>query len=72
LYRVYSVSIDNIMTCRPIARERVGKHVPMEMDSWKPTRYGEHVTVDKGDEQAFPWIRICYVTGDPDQKRIQS
>jgi hypothetical protein len=24
-----------IVACRPIARERVGKHVSMEMDSWK-------------------------------------
>jgi hypothetical protein len=27
-----------IVTCRPIARERVGKHVSVEIDSWKPTR----------------------------------
>jgi hypothetical protein len=34
--RIYS-----IVTYRPIARERVDKHVSMEMDSWKPTRYGK-------------------------------
>jgi hypothetical protein len=29
-----------IVICTPIARERVDKHVSMETDSWKPTRYG--------------------------------
>jgi hypothetical protein len=29
-----------IMTCRPIAGERVDKHASIEMDPWKPTRYG--------------------------------
>jgi hypothetical protein len=28
----------NIVTCRAIARDRVGKYVSMEMHSWKPTR----------------------------------
>jgi hypothetical protein len=28
----------NIVTYRPIARERVGKYVSMEMVSWKPAR----------------------------------
>jgi hypothetical protein len=28
------------VTCRPIARKRLDKHVSIEMDSWKPTRYG--------------------------------
>jgi hypothetical protein len=27
----------NIVTCRPLARERVDKHVSTETDSWKPT-----------------------------------
>jgi hypothetical protein len=26
--------------CRPIAGERVDKHISLETDSWKPTRYG--------------------------------
>jgi hypothetical protein len=33
---------NNILTCRPIARKRVDKHVSVEMDSWKPTGYGKH------------------------------
>jgi hypothetical protein len=33
----------HIATCRPIARERVDKHVSMEVDSWKATRYGTSV-----------------------------
>jgi hypothetical protein len=35
---VLKVPALNIVTCKPIARERVGKHVSVEMDSWKPTR----------------------------------
>jgi hypothetical protein len=31
-------NIGYIVTCRPIARERVGKHVSMELDPWKPSR----------------------------------
>jgi hypothetical protein len=27
------------VTCRRVAREQVGKHVSMEMDSWKPARH---------------------------------
>jgi hypothetical protein len=46
---------DNNVTCRPIARKRAGKHVSVEMDSWKPTRYGA----------TFPWIR-----GTGDHKNI--
>jgi hypothetical protein len=51
------------VTCRPIARERVGKHI--SMDSWKPTRYGATCPWirGKGDQQAFPWILIRYITG---------
>jgi hypothetical protein len=33
---------------QPIAMERVDKHFSVEMDSWKPTRYGT----------TFPWIRM--------------
>jgi hypothetical protein len=29
-----------IVTFRPTAMECVDKHISMEMDSWKPTRYG--------------------------------
>jgi hypothetical protein len=29
---------ENIAMYRPIAREPVGKHVSVEIDSWKPTR----------------------------------
>jgi hypothetical protein len=39
---------NNIVTCRPIARERADKHVSVEMDSSKSTRYGT----------AFQWIRV--------------
>jgi hypothetical protein len=42
------VTIFIIVTCRPTARERVGTHVAVEMDSWKPTHYGA----------MFPWIRV--------------
>jgi hypothetical protein len=31
-----------IATCRPVARGRIAKHVSMEVDSWKLTRYGTH------------------------------
>jgi hypothetical protein len=53
----------NIVTSRPIARERVDKHVSMEMDSWKPTRY-EHISVDTSDQKTFPWIQILYIRGE--------
>jgi hypothetical protein len=48
----------NNVTCRPITRERVSKHVSVEMDSWKPTRYGATCPWIRGtgDQQAFPWI----------------
>jgi hypothetical protein len=36
----------NIVTYRPIARKRVGEKLSAETDSWKSTRYGEHVSVD--------------------------
>jgi hypothetical protein len=62
LYRVYSVTIVNIMTCRPIARERVGKHVSMEMDFWEPTRYDEDVSMNTN--------MLC--NRRPDQKGVQS
>jgi hypothetical protein len=32
----------HIVTCRPVAKKRVDKHVCVEIDSWKPTRYGTH------------------------------
>jgi hypothetical protein len=34
--------INGTATCRPIARKRVDKHVSVENDSWKFTRYGTH------------------------------
>jgi hypothetical protein len=37
---IYLYKFEIILTCRPIAMERVDKHASMEMDSWKPTRYG--------------------------------
>jgi hypothetical protein len=30
------------VTCRPITRKQVDKHVSVEIDSWKLTRYGTH------------------------------
>jgi hypothetical protein len=33
-----SETLVNIVICRPVAREQVGKHVSMEMDSSKPAR----------------------------------
>jgi hypothetical protein len=35
-----SMWMRNIVTCRPIARQRIGEHVSVEMDSWKSTRKG--------------------------------
>jgi hypothetical protein len=52
-----------IMICRPIARERVDKHVSMEMDSLKLTRYGTFA-MDTSDQQIFPWIQIRYIRGE--------
>jgi hypothetical protein len=47
----------NIVTCRPIARERVDKHASMETGSWNHL-VTEHVSVDTSGQQTFPWIRI--------------
>jgi hypothetical protein len=33
---------DDIVTCGPIARKQVNKHVSVKIDSWKLTRYGTH------------------------------
>jgi hypothetical protein len=60
-----------IVTCRPTVRERVSKHVSMEMDSCEPTRYGKHVSMGMGDQQAFLWIWIRCITGNPGQHEVR-
>jgi hypothetical protein len=35
------------VTCGPIARERVDKRVSVEVDSWRPTRYGTRFRVSE-------------------------
>jgi hypothetical protein len=37
---IFLVLIKKAVICRATARERVDKNISMEMDSWKPTRYG--------------------------------
>jgi hypothetical protein len=39
--------LQHTVTRRPTARERVDKLVSMEVDSWRPTRYGTCVRVNK-------------------------
>jgi hypothetical protein len=36
---MFQFDVIHIVKYRPIAREQVDKHVSMEVDSWKPTRY---------------------------------
>jgi hypothetical protein len=72
---------NDIVTCRTIAMEQVGKHVSVEMDSWKPTCYGTTFPSIKGtgDQQTFRRVRkwkmfsigptLRYITGNPDQIR---
>jgi hypothetical protein len=38
---------ENIVTCGPIARERVDKHISMEVDSWRPIRYETRFRVNE-------------------------
>jgi hypothetical protein len=35
--------LNHIVMCRPIARKRGGKHVSVEIDSWKPSGYGTRI-----------------------------
>jgi hypothetical protein len=41
------VQVIHIVTCGSNARECVEKHFSMEMDSWKPTRYGTRFRVNE-------------------------
>jgi hypothetical protein len=54
---------ESIVTCRPIARERVTNTFP-----WKwilgNQLTTEHVSVNTGVQQEFPWILIRYITGN--------
>jgi hypothetical protein len=58
-----------IVICRSIAKQRLVKHVSEEVSWWKPTRYGATYPwiQGTGDQQAFPWIRMRHITGNPDQ-----
>jgi hypothetical protein len=47
----------NVVTCRPIPRERVDKHIFMEVDSWKPARCGTHF-------HGYEWSRNVSLDAD--------
>jgi hypothetical protein len=50
------------VTCIPIARERVDKHVSKEMDSWKPTCYGTRF-------RGYVWSTNIFLDTDTQCKR---
>jgi hypothetical protein len=42
-----NLEVDSIVTCGLVARERVDKHVYMQVDSWRPTRYKTRFRVNE-------------------------
>jgi hypothetical protein len=55
-----------IATCRTFARKRVDKHVSVEIDSWKPARYGTHFHGYEWSTK-IPWIAKSYIRGRAEQ-----
>jgi hypothetical protein len=57
------------VTCRPIARKRIDKHVSVEFNLGYHLDK-EHVSLDTSDQQTFPWILIRDIKGHSDQNEV--
>jgi hypothetical protein len=61
IFEKHISSMKNTVTCGLTAREHVDKHVSMEVDSWRLTRYRTHFRVTN-IQQTFPRIPQCYIS----------